>query len=150
MTLACRTGAHDHHDVYGRLCPCRDVLDLIANKWSTLAIGALEDGPQRFGTVARRLEGVTPKVLTATLKRLENSGLIDRTVYPEVPLHVEYSLTSLGETLVGPLAALRMWAEEHIDDISDHNPASEPSPQSGSSLRHIQEAKSVERISRRR
>jgi len=117
MTLACRTGAHDDHEVYARLCPCRDVLDLIANKWSTLVIGVLEDGPQRFGAIQRRLEGVTPKVLTATLKRLESSNLIDRTVYPVVPPHVEYSLTSLGETLVAPLAALRGWAEEHLDDI---------------------------------
>jgi DNA-binding HxlR family transcriptional regulator len=117
MPLACRTGAHDHHDVYGRLCPCRDVLDLIANKWSTLVIGVLEDGPLRFGVIQRRLEGVTPKVLTATLKRLESSGLIDRTVYPAVPPHVEYSLTGLGETLVAPLAGLRAWAEEHLDDV---------------------------------
>lgn len=118
MTLMCRTGEHDAHDVYGRLCPCRDVLDLIANKWSTLVIGALENGPQRFGVIQRRLAGVTPKVLSATLKRLESSRLIDRTVYPAVPPHVEYSLTSLGETLVDPLAALRTWAEEHLDDIS--------------------------------
>lgn len=117
MTLACRTGDHDAHDVYGRLCPCRDVLDLIANKWSTLVIGTLEDGPQRFGAIQRRLEGVTPKVLSATLKRLEASRLVDRTVYPAVPPHVEYTLTELGGTLVGPLAALRGWAEEHLDDV---------------------------------
>jgi DNA-binding HxlR family transcriptional regulator len=117
MTYACRTGAHDDHDVYGRLCPCRDVLDLIANKWSTLVIGMLEGGPQRFGVIQRRLEGVTPKVLTATLKRLETSGLIDRTVFAAVPPHVEYSLTALGETLVAPLASLRAWAEEHLDDV---------------------------------
>jgi DNA-binding HxlR family transcriptional regulator len=123
MTLACRTGVHHDHDVYGRLCPCRDVLDLIANKWSTLVIGVLEDGPQRFGAIQRRLEGVTPKVLTATLKRLESSHLIDRTVYPAVPLHVEYSLTGLGESLVAPLAALRAWAEEHLDDIAQPQPA---------------------------
>ena len=77
----------------------------------------LEDGPQRFGVIQRRLEGVTPKVLTATLKRLESSRLIDRTVFAAVPPHVEYSLTSLGETLVSPLAALRAWAEEHLDDV---------------------------------
>jgi DNA-binding HxlR family transcriptional regulator len=118
MTLACRTGEHDAHDVYGRLCPCRDVLDLIAKKWSALIIGILENGPQRFGAIQRRLEGVTPKVLSATLKRLENSRLVDRIVYPAVPPHVEYSLTPLGETLVAPLAALRAWAEEHLDDIS--------------------------------
>ena len=117
MTLACRTGVHDDHDVYGRLCPCRDVLDLIANKWSTLVIGTLETGSQRFGAIQRRLQGVTPKVLSATLKRLERSQLITRTVYPAVPPHVEYSLTPLGETLVTPLAALRAWAEEHLDDI---------------------------------
>src|ERR1700754_3489722 len=107
MTLMCRTGEHDAHDVYGRLCPCRDVLDLIADKWSTLVIGALEDGPQRFGALQRRLDGVTPKVLSATLKRLAASRLVDRTVYPAVPAHVEYALTDLGETLVAPLAALR-------------------------------------------
>lgn len=118
MTMVCRTGAHDAHDVYGRLCPCRDVLDLIANKWSTLVIGTLENGPQRFGAIQRRLEGVTPKVLSATLKRLEHSQLVNRTVYPAVPPHVEYSLTPLGETLVTPLAALRTWAEEHLDDVS--------------------------------
>lgn len=118
MTLVCRTGEHDAHDVYGRLCPCREVLDLIANKWSALIIGILENGPQRFGAIQRHLEGVTPKVLSATLKRLENSRLVDRTVYPAVPPHVEYSLTPLGETLMAPLAALRTWAEEHLDDIS--------------------------------
>ncbi|MBB5868477.1 DNA-binding HxlR family transcriptional regulator [Allocatelliglobosispora scoriae] len=117
MTITCRTAVHDDHDVYGRLCPCRDILDLIANKWSTLVIGAIEDGPQRFGVIQKRLQGVTPKVLTATLKRLESNHLINRTVYPAVPPHVEYSLTELGETLVAPLAALRTWAEEHLDDI---------------------------------
>ncbi|WP_369372193.1 winged helix-turn-helix transcriptional regulator [Promicromonospora sp. Populi] len=116
MTFPCRTGAHDDHDVYGALCPCRDVLDLIANKWSTLTIGALEQGPVRFGAIQRRLGGVTPKVLTSTLRRLESHGIIDRTVYPAVPLHVEYELTALGHTLVGPLAAIRLWAEEHLDD----------------------------------
>jgi DNA-binding HxlR family transcriptional regulator len=115
---ACTTGAHDTHDVYGALCPCRDVLDLIANKWSALAIGALEPGPMRFGELQRRLAGITPKVLTATLKRLEGSGLITRTVYPAVPLHVEYELTGVGRTLTGPLAAIRDWAEQHVDDLN--------------------------------
>ncbi len=118
MTLACRTGHHDDHDVYGAQCPCRDVLDIIGNKWSTLAIGALEPGPMRFGAIQRRLEGVTPKVLTATLRRLEETGIVLRTVYPAVPLHVEYELTPLGRTLVAPLAAIRDWAEEHLDDLA--------------------------------
>jgi DNA-binding HxlR family transcriptional regulator len=118
MAFPCRTGQHDTHDVYGALCPCRDVLDLIANKWSALAIGALEEGPLRFGELQRRLGGVTPKVLTATLRRLESTSLVTRTVIPAVPLHVEYELTGIGRSLAIPLAALRTWAEEHLDEIS--------------------------------
>jgi len=103
------------HDVYDSLCPCRQVLDLLANKWSALALGALEDGPRRFGALRERLDGVSPKVLTATLRRLEDQGLIDRTVYPAVPLHVEYSLTPLGKDACAPLAALRYWVVDNID-----------------------------------
>ncbi|MFD0783668.1 winged helix-turn-helix transcriptional regulator [Micromonospora azadirachtae] len=102
-------------DVYSAACPCRDMLDLLANKWSALALGALENGPQRFGAIRTRLQGVSPKVLTHTLRRLEEHGLVDRTVYPSVPLHVEYSLTPLGRDACGPLALLRGWVEENID-----------------------------------
>jgi NADPH:quinone reductase-like Zn-dependent oxidoreductase len=69
--------APGHADVYSDLCPCRGLLDLIANKWSALAIGALEPGPMRFGDLRRTLRGVTPKVLTATLRRLEIVDLPD-------------------------------------------------------------------------
>lgn len=103
------------HDVYDALCPCRRVLDLLANKWSALALGALEDGPRRFGALRARLDGVSPKVLTATLRRLEEHGLIERTVYPAVPLHVEYSLTALGKDACEPLAALRHWVVANIE-----------------------------------
>ncbi|MEE1754478.1 winged helix-turn-helix transcriptional regulator [Streptomyces sp. SP18CS02] len=105
------------HDVYAAQCPCREVLDLLANKWSALAIGALEEGPQRFGALRRRLEGVSPKVLTNTLRRLEERGFVDRTVYPAVPLHVEYALTELGHSVAEPLRQLRTWVEVHLDDI---------------------------------
>ena len=71
-------------DVYTAMCPCRDMLDLLANKWSALAIGALEDGPQRFGELRRRLQGISPKVLSASLKRLEEHDLVTRTVYRHV------------------------------------------------------------------
>ncbi|MET9609600.1 helix-turn-helix domain-containing protein [Streptomyces sp. NPDC006512] len=98
------------------------MLDLLANKWSALAIGAMEDGPQRFGALARRLEGVSPKVLTRTLRRLEEKGLVDRTVYPAVPLHVEYELTPLGRGVAEPLARLRDWVEEHADEMRDAPP----------------------------
>lgn len=84
---------------------------------SARAIADARGGPLRFDAIRRRLEGVTPKVLTATLRRLEQHGLVTRTVYPAVPLHVEYELTALGRTLTGPLAAIRAWAEEHLDDM---------------------------------
>jgi len=106
-------------DVYAAACPCRDMLDLLANKWSALVLGALENGPQRFGAVRSRLEGVSPKVLTQTLRRLEERGLISRQIFPEVPLRVEYSLTPLGADACVPLAHLRTWVEANIDRFAD-------------------------------
>ncbi|WP_329459645.1 winged helix-turn-helix transcriptional regulator [Streptomyces sp. NBC_01497] len=122
--MACTTGRHADHDVYAELCPCREVLTLIANKWAALAIGALEDGPQRFGALQKRLQGVSPKVLTSTLRRLQDFGFLDRTVYPAVPLHVEYALTELGRSVAVPLGAVRGWVEDHLDDIQGTGAAS--------------------------
>jgi DNA-binding HxlR family transcriptional regulator len=106
--------ACDRDDVYAAMCPCRDLLDLLANKWSALAIGALEDGPIRFGDVKRTLEGVSPKVLSRTLKRLEEHDLITRTVFAEVPPRVEYALTERGRGAAVPLAQLRDWVESTL------------------------------------
>ncbi|MEU6078974.1 helix-turn-helix domain-containing protein [Streptomyces sp. NPDC047108] len=117
MTTDCTTGRHDVHDVYADACPCRFVLDLLSNKWAALAIGAMEDGPQRFGVLQRQLQGISPKVLTRTLRRLEDHGFVDRTVFPAVPLHVEYGLTDLGRSVAVPLGHVRSWVEDHIDDI---------------------------------
>lgn len=105
------------HNVYEAQCPCRSLLDLLANKWTALAIGALETGPMRFGALKRLLAGVSPKVLTHTLRRLEDSDLITRTVYPSVPAHVEYELTELGRSVAEPLRSLRTWVEHHLDDV---------------------------------
>jgi DNA-binding HxlR family transcriptional regulator len=110
---ACRIDAP--HDVYDAQCPCRGVLDLLADKWSALVIGALSDGPQRFGELKTRLQGISPKVLTATLRRLEARALLVRTVYAEVPVRVEYSLTELGVDAEKPLRALRGWVEANIE-----------------------------------
>ncbi|ALN16748.1 cinnamoyl ester hydrolase [Acidipropionibacterium acidipropionici] len=93
------------------MCPCRDMLDLLANKWSALAIGVLEETPHRFGELRRLLEGVSPKALSQTLKRLESQNLVTRTVYAEVPARVEYSLTDLGHSAAVPLRSLREWVE---------------------------------------
>ncbi|OIV35308.1 transcriptional regulator [Mangrovactinospora gilvigrisea] len=97
------------HDVFGLMCPGRAVFTLLANKWTGLAINALADGPARFGDLRRRLEGISPKVLTQTLRRLEENGLVRREVFAEVPPRVEYALTPLGEGALEPLAALRTW-----------------------------------------
>ncbi|SER77602.1 DNA-binding transcriptional regulator, HxlR family [Propionibacterium cyclohexanicum] len=107
-------------DVYSSSCPCRELLDVVAGKWSALAIGALADGPRRFGELERLLAGISPKVLTSTLRRLEDHGLVVRQVIPEVPLHVEYSLSDLGHSAVGPIAALRTWAEDHHAQAQAH------------------------------
>ena len=102
------------NDVYAAMCPCRDMLDLLANKWSALVIGSLENGPQRFGQIKKRLEGVSPKVLSQTLKRLEEHDLLTRTVYAEVPARVEYELTKLGRSASQPLKYLRDWVEANV------------------------------------
>ena len=111
------------HDLFAELCPCRSLLDLLGNKWSSLTIGALDDGPQRFGELQRKLEGISPKVLTQTLRRLENSGFLERTIYPEVPLHVEYRLTDLGHSASVPLAHLRNWALDNMTRVPNLTPA---------------------------
>ncbi|MFD5467977.1 winged helix-turn-helix transcriptional regulator [Kitasatospora sp. NPDC127059] len=105
----------DPASVYAAACPCRDMLDLLANKWSALALGALESGPRRFGELRARLQGISPKMLTQTLRRLEEHGLVRREVHAEVPPRVEYSLTDLGADACIPLARLRTWVEQNID-----------------------------------
>ncbi len=95
----------------------RQVLDLIADKWTALVILALSRGTKRYGELHREIGGVSQKMLTQTLRSLENRGLIDRKVYPAVPPMVEYSLTALGETLVKPLKTLCDWASEHLHEV---------------------------------
>lgn len=106
------------YNVYDNNCPTRVVLDRIADKWTVLVLGLLESGPRRFSDLQRGIGGITQKMLTQTLRELERDGLISRTVYPEVPPHVEYELTALGITLSEPIAAIRHWAEEHIREIT--------------------------------
>lgn len=109
---------HDHlhlGNVFSATCPCRDLLDVVASKWSALAIGALLGGRMRFGELQRHLDGISPKVLTSTLRKLEDYGIVDREVFAEVPLRVEYTLTPLGHEAGVPLEALRVWAESQLE-----------------------------------
>jgi len=104
-------------DVYRETCPTREVLGLIADKWTSLVIGLLEDRPKRFSELQRGIGGISQKMLTQTLRQLERNGLVTRIVYPEVPPHVEYSLTELGLKLEESIALIRKWTEENIDQV---------------------------------
>ncbi|OMI89287.1 transcriptional regulator [Streptomyces sp. M1013] len=99
-------------------CPSRPILDQIADKWSMMVMALLER-PMRFNELKRRLEGVTQRVLTQTLRRLERNGMIRRKVLPTSPVGVEYSLTALGESLREPFGRLYDWTVEHSEEI--HN-----------------------------
>lgn len=104
--------------MYAGQCPSREALDRIGDKWASLIIGLLEDGTMRFSDLQRAIGGITQKMLTQTLRSLERDGLVKRTVYPEVPPRVEYSLTELGRTLIEPLAVLRDWAQQNINKVT--------------------------------
>lgn len=98
-------------------CPVRDVLDQIAGKWSTLLLLTLAAGPLRFGALRRAVPDISQRMLSQTLRTLQRDGMIDRTVFPTVPPAVEYRLTPLGRSLLGPLTALIGWADAHHGDI---------------------------------
>ena len=105
-------------DLYSADCECRDILDLVASKWSALIIGKLQEEPHRFGQLRRAIPGITQKMLTQTLRRLEHDGLVDRTVLTQMrPPQVEYSLSELGVTVTEPLEAMRNWTEQHLPDV---------------------------------
>lgn len=97
-------------------CPSRPILDQIADKWSMMTMAVLEE-PRRFNEIKRRLDGVTQRVLTQTLRRLERNGMVSRRVLPTSPVGVEYSLTALGESLREPFGRLYDWTVTHADEI---------------------------------
>ncbi len=106
-------------DIFRADCLSRRVLELIADQWTPLVIYALEGGTMRFGQLLKRIDGISKKMLTQTLRALERNGLVRRVVYPVVPPVVEYSLTPLGQTLIEPVEALRAWAYAHLQEVAD-------------------------------
>ena len=95
---------------------CREVIPTLArigDKWTVLVVGALSLGPIRYNQIRRVVEGISQRMLTLTLKSLEQDGLVSRTVYPTNPPRVDYELTDLGRTLIVPLRAVHNWAMEH-------------------------------------
>lgn len=101
----------------------RETFDRLGDKWSLLLVSILSNGPQRFTTLKYAAEGISQRMLTLTLRKLERDGIVVRTVFAEVPPRVEYALTPLGESLVPPAMALADWAVDHHEAITAHQQA---------------------------
>lgn len=100
-------------------CPHRLLLDQIADKWSVLILAALRAGPHRFNELKRRLDGVTQKALTQSLRRLERNGIVSRRVLATSPVAVEYAVTPLGQTLKAPFEALYDWTILYLSAVDE-------------------------------
>ena len=112
-----RDEARQAYDAFLAACPTRKLLDRISDKWVSLVLVALADGPRRYNDIARAIAGVSQKMLTQTLRSLERDGLVVRTVTPAVPVRVDYDLTPLGRTLLPVMRAIKVWAEAHIEEV---------------------------------
>ncbi len=129
MTAAQRRAqAKAQYDAFLAVCPSRQLLDRISDKWVTLVLCALGSGgsrpadadgprPMRYSELARLLAGVSQKMLTQTLRSLERDGLVTRTATPTVPVTVTYELTDLGLSLHQMVRGIKTWAETHMDDV---------------------------------
>jgi DNA-binding HxlR family transcriptional regulator len=101
------------------LCPIRDVLDRIGDRWSVLVLQELAPGTQRFSALGRAIPDVSKRMLAQTLRKLEADGLLSRTVYAEVPPRVDYTLTALGISLLEPLNALIAWSDANHQAVRE-------------------------------
>lgn len=98
-------------------CPVATTVQLIGNKWKLLILRNLLDRPWRFNELRKSLDGISQKVLTESLRSMENDGIIIRTIYAEVPPRVEYSLSELGNTLRPILDAMQVWGEGYKENL---------------------------------
>ena len=98
--------------VHNHPCPIRDVLDRIGDAWSVLVLLELNKGPCRFNALVRVVDGISPRMLSVTLRHLERDGLVTRAVLPLSPPQVEYALSPIGAGLIDRLDGLRQWAAE--------------------------------------
>jgi DNA-binding HxlR family transcriptional regulator len=112
-----RQEARVAYDAYLATCPARILLEQISSKWVSLVLSALAHGPMRYSDLARKIAGVSQKMLTQTLRVLERDGLLTRQVTASVPVRVDYQLTDLGRTLLPLMAAVKLWAEEHVEQV---------------------------------
>jgi DNA-binding HxlR family transcriptional regulator len=114
-----REQARVEYDAFVRGCPTNQLLDRLSDKWVSLVVSALAAGPMRYSDLSRKIAGVSPKMLTQTLRALERDGILTRTVTPSVPVRVDYALTPLGSSLAGLLTAVKAWAETHIEEVHE-------------------------------
>lgn len=124
-----RAQAKAEYNAFFAACPSRQLLDRVSDKWVVLILCALggdsaakpgsadSSGALRFSEIARVIAGVSQKMLTQTLRSLEHDGLLIRTVTPTVPVTVSYELTELGRSLYRLTRELRLWAQNHMDDV---------------------------------
>jgi DNA-binding HxlR family transcriptional regulator len=98
-------------------CGAREVLERVGDKWSLYVVHLLGTGTKRFSELHRTIEGITPRMLTVTVRTLERDGLVSRAVYPVVPPRVEYTLTAMGTTLLEAVTPLVDWAGAHLGEI---------------------------------
>ena len=121
--MATRTAAQDRdaakaaYDAFLAACPSRQLLDRISDKWVTLILAALAGGPLRYSDLGRVIAGISQKMLTQTLRALERDGLVARSVTLQVPVRVDYELTPLGAGLQVAVSAVKVWAEQHMEEI---------------------------------
>ncbi len=105
------------YNIYEDRCPTRQVLDRLADKWALLILDRLKIEPVRFNQLRRDIKGISQKVLSQTLKKLERDGLLSRTVFATVPVSVEYALTPLGQSLIDTVSTFAHWAETHMGAV---------------------------------
>ncbi|MFD1934835.1 winged helix-turn-helix transcriptional regulator [Nonomuraea mangrovi] len=106
------------YDVFLADCPARSTLELIADTWSVVVVFGLGRGPQRYSDLRDQIGGISNKMLTQTLRKLERNNLVKRRKLATAPTGVEYRLTELGHSLLGPVTVLARWAEEHAEDLA--------------------------------
>lgn len=107
------------YDVFLADCPARTTLDLIADTWSVVVVVALGRGPARYTELRDMVGGISKKMLTQTLRRLGDNGLVERRALRTAPPGTEYRLTELGRSLLEPLAALSRWAQDNTGALLD-------------------------------
>ncbi len=105
-------------NVFSATCPSREVLRLVGDRWTLLVLAKLEQGTRRNSELLHEIGGISSKVLSATLRKLEEFGFVARHVYPEIPPRVEYSLTRLGRSLAKVVVALDQWVEDNYGEVT--------------------------------